>query len=72
MAGPVNYRYGDSLSNHSSPDHFTGCVVEDTLNIHERSNGESFKVQWVLNQFHRFAQGCFGPVTGPLGMLIPV
>ena len=72
MAGPVNYGYGDSLSNHSSLDHFTGCVVEGTLNIHERSNVKSFKVQLVLNQVHRFAQGCFGRVTDPVGLLIPV
>ena len=33
MAGPVNYGYGDSLSNHSAPDYFTGCGVEGTLNV---------------------------------------
>ena len=70
IAGPVNYGYGDSLSNHSSPDHFTGCVVKDTLNIHECSNSESFKVRLVFNQIHRFAQGRFGRATGPVGMLI--
>ena len=72
MEGPVNYGYRDSLSNHSSPDHFTGCVVQGTLNIHECSNSESFKVQLVLNQIHCFSQDCFGRATSPVGMLIPV
>ena len=72
MADLVNYVYAEFLSNHIPPDHFTGCVVKGTLNIHECSNSESFKVQLVLNQIHRFAQGCFGRATGPVGMLIPV
>ena len=44
MESLVNYGYGVSLSNHSSPDYFTGCVVEGTLNIHECSKPEVFKV----------------------------
>ena len=72
MAGLVNYGYGDFSSNHSPPDHFTRCVVEGTFNRHECSNGEHFKVQLVLNQIPRFAQGCFGRTTGPVDMLIPV
>ena len=72
MAGLVGYGYGGSLSNHSSPDHFTGCVVEGTLNIYEFSNSKSFKVELVLNQIYRFSQGFFGRATGPVGMLIPV
>ena len=69
MAGPVNYGYGDSLYIHSRLDHFTGCVIEGTLDIHEGSNSEFFKVQLVLNQVHRFSQGCFSRAIGPVRML---
>ena len=65
----INLLHLLSMSNRSSANHFTGCVVEGTLNIHECSISESFKVQLVLNQIHRFAQGSFGRVTGPVAVL---